>query len=136
MATTLTVVRATPYSVQLKLDSTDGTVAYLKKYGATGDAEKDLTSLHAGPLKTFLATRVAWIFEPVIARLQFRRGYAIAVGGGDAFAVPVLHDSAVDIVIYPQGTGAPDSIPAFAFAPVGPTSGALIELRLAHSSHR
>ncbi len=71
MAATLTVTATTPYSAQLRLETTaGGEYAYLRKSGATG-GDADLTSLAAGPLRACLERSANWstLTSKLIVRL-------------------------------------------------------------------
>jgi hypothetical protein len=60
MATTLSVITTTPCTAIFELSTTDNTAAQFLKSGASGNAQKDLTSLHAGPLKAYLDRLAGW----------------------------------------------------------------------------
>jgi hypothetical protein len=81
MATTLTVKAAGPSRVQLRYNSSDGAIVYLKKSGATGD-DKDLSALVAGPLKACLTRSTSWIglSDRIIVRMTIEGPFNATAG--------------------------------------------------------
>jgi hypothetical protein len=139
MATSLAVIRSTPYSIQVELTSTDSTDTYIRQAGA-GVGEIDLTAFSAGPLKELLARSPDWSVAFVLDKLSFTRGYTILTGGGTNNYILTLlggpppttvADFRISAALTP-----PLGLPAFMITPPDAVSGALFELTFKHSLSR
>ena len=87
MATTLTVKMIGPSRVQLCYSSTEAGYAYLRRTGAVGANEIDLSSLAAGPLRACLARSANWstLTDRVILRLTVEGAF----GSSSSQTLPV-----------------------------------------------
>ena len=91
-SSTLTVISATPQRVLFQWNTSGGDPAKFLKSGASRDDEKDLSSLAAGPLRSYLAKLTNWSVVPpgyrdaitYNTRIAWRFGY-----GGEAFNLPL-----------------------------------------------
>jgi len=99
MATTLTIIRTTPHSVQFEVKSTDNTLVYLRKSGATG-ADVNISSLAMGPLRACLQANADWTLATISDRIIFRRIYEYNIGSLNSYTTPVTGGTATpDLVV-------------------------------------
>lgn len=132
MATTLTLLNSTPCTATFKFESTDSTPAALKQSGASGNAEINVSSLSAGPLKAYLTKLTDW--SPVTAgqATNTRIRWRFTFGGAGPNLIPVANSQAGSLVITTAG-GPPQVV----FAPgISAAQTCFIEMTYAHSLAR